>query len=150
MGMTRRWLAQNLLIQTNIKLSMSRSCDRWQEEQILNQSTSHHIFIRIILFNFRVQVGSGELLKFQTHYRPLLKASMTTLRKRDKKQEKLRSEEAAKRKKMTEPIILHGPKRGKGRRTHQRKVKALLKQEESQKKFREREEAMKKSEATYV
>ena len=74
---------------------------------------------------------------------------MTTLRKRDKKQEKLRSEEAAKRRKhMTEPIVLDGPKRGKGRRTHQRKVKALLKQEESQKKYREREEARIKSEAT--
>ena len=76
---------------------------------------------------------------------------MTTLRKRDKKQEKLRSEEAAKRRKhMTEPIVLDGPKRGKGRRTHQRKVKALLKQEESQKKYREREEARMKSEATGV
>lgn len=49
---------------------------------------------------------------------------------------------------MTEPIVLDGPKRGKGRRTHQRKVKALLKQEESQKKYREREEARIKSEAT--
>jgi len=76
---------------------------------------------------------------------------MTTLRKRDKKQEKLRAEEAAKRKKkMTETIILDGPKRGKGRRTHQRKFKAFLKQEESQKKYREREEARKKSEATVV
>ena len=51
---------------------------------------------------------------------------------------------------MTEPIVLDGPKRGKGRRTHQRKVKALLKQEESQKKYREREEARMKSEATGV
>jgi len=72
---------------------------------------------------------------------------MTTLRKRDKKQEKLRSEEAAKRKKkMSETITLDGPNRGNGRRTHQRKVKALLKQEESQKKFREREEARKRAE----
>jgi len=102
-------------------------------------------------YSILIQVGSGELLKFQAHYGSLLKASMTTLRKRDKKQERLRSEEAAKRKKkMTEPVILDGPKRGKGRRTHQRKVKALLKQEESQKKYREREEARKKSEATVV
>ena len=99
----------------------------------------YYIFIWIILFNFIVQVGSSQLLKFQAHYGYLLKASMTTLRKRDKKQEKLRSEEAAKRKKkMTEPILLDGPKRGKGRRTHQCKVRALLKQEESQKKYRER------------
>ena len=130
---------------------MSRASDRRQKEQVLNQSTYYHILIWIILFNFGVQVGSGELLKFQAHYGSLLKASMLTLHKRDKKQEKLRSEEAAKRKKkMTETIILDGPKRGKGRRAHQRKVKALLKQEESQKKYREREEARKKSEATVV
>jgi len=51
---------------------------------------------------------------------------------------------------MTEPIILDGLKRGKGGRTYQRKVKALLKHKESQKKFREREEVRKKSEATVV
>lgn len=75
---------------------------------------------------------------------------MTTLRKRDKKREKLRSEEAAKRKKaMTEPIVLDGPKRGKGRRQHQRKIKALLKQQESQRKHQEREaeEAKKKAQS---
>ena len=49
-----------------------------------------------------------------------------------------------------EPVILDGPKQGKGRRTHQYKVKALLKQEVSQKKYRAREEARKKSEATVV
>ena len=49
---------------------------------------------------------------------------------------------------MSEPIILDGPK---GRRMHQRKVRALLTQEESQKKYREREEeARKKSEGTVV
>jgi signal recognition particle subunit SRP14 len=72
---------------------------------------------------------------------------MTTLRKRDKKREKLRSEEAAKRRKdMTEPIVLDGSNRGKGRRKYQRKLKALLKQRESQKKHQEREEAKKESE----
>jgi len=78
MGMTIPWPAQNLLIQTNINVSF---------EQVLNQSMYHLIFIWIMLFNFRVQVGSGELLKFQAHYGSLLKASMTTLRKRDKQQE---------------------------------------------------------------
>ena len=78
----------------------------------------------------------------------LLKASMTTLRKRDKRREKLRAEEAAKRKKkMTEPIVLDGAKRGKGRKQRQRKIKALIKQEGSQKKFQEREEERKKAEA---
>ena len=68
------------------------------------------------------------------------------LRKRDKKREKTRAEEAAKRRhKMTEPIVLDGQKRGKGRRLRQRKIKALLKQQASQKKFQEREEARKQA-----
>ncbi|KDR85982.1 hypothetical protein GALMADRAFT_397356 [Galerina marginata CBS 339.88] len=97
---------------------------------------------------FSTKVESSELLKFHAHYGNLLKASMTTLRKRDKKREKLRSEEAAKRKKlMTEPIVLDGHKRGKGRRQQQRKIKALLKQQESQKKYQEREEERLKAEA---
>jgi signal recognition particle subunit SRP14 len=95
---------------------------------------------------FSTRVESGELLKFHAHYGNLLKASMTTLRKRDKKREKLRTEEAAKRKKqMTEPIVLGGHKRGKGRRQQQRKIKALLKQQESQKKHQEREEERRKT-----
>jgi signal recognition particle subunit SRP14 len=44
---------------------------------------------------------------------------------------------------MTEAVILDGHKRGKGRRQRQRKIKALLKQQASQKKFQEREEARK-------
>jgi len=96
---------------------------------------------------FSTRVEPGELLKFQAHYGNLLKASMTTLRKRDKKREKLRAEEASKRKKeMTEPIVLDGHKRGKGRRQQQRKIKALLKQQESQKRHQEREEERRKAE----
>ena len=45
---------------------------------------------------------------------------------------------------MTEPIVLDGLK------THQRKVKALLKQKESQKKYWEKEETRKQREATVV
>jgi len=94
------------------------------------------------------KVGSEELLRFQSHYGSLLKASMTmTLRKRDKKREKLRAEEATKRRqKMTEPVDLGGNKRGKGRRQRQRKIKALLKQQASQAKHEQREEARKKIE----
>lgn len=93
------------------------------------------------------QVEPDRLLEFHAHYGSLLKASMTTLRKRDKKREKSRSEEAAKRKqRMTEPIVLDGKKRGKGRRKRQRKIKALLKQQESQKKHKERNEAKQKVE----
>ncbi|PPR02723.1 hypothetical protein CVT26_009434 [Gymnopilus dilepis] len=95
---------------------------------------------------FSTVVKADELPKFNAHYGNLLKTAMTaTMRKRDKKREKIRAEEAAKRKqKMTEPVALTGRKRGKGRRQRQRQIKALLKQQESQKKFKEREEARKK------
>ena len=100
-----------------------------------------HFFLPIANPHSRFQVDSKQLLKFHAIYGSLLKASMTSLRKRDKKRDKHRVEEAAKRKKqMTEPIVLDGNKRGSGRRQRQRKIKALLKQQESQRKFREREE----------
>ncbi|KAG6873490.1 hypothetical protein C0992_008716 [Termitomyces sp. T32_za158] len=87
------------------------------------------------------KVESGHLEKFYAAYGSLLKASMTTLRKRDKKREKIRSEQAATRKKkMTESLVADGPKRGNGRRKRQRQVKAMMKQQESQQKFKEREE----------
>ena len=67
---------------------------------------------------------------------------MSTLRKRDKKREKVNAEQAAKRKKrMTEAVKIDGPKRGSGRRKRQRQIKAVVKQQDSQKKFQEREEA---------
>ncbi|KAF9528127.1 hypothetical protein CPB83DRAFT_854942 [Crepidotus variabilis] len=95
---------------------------------------------------FSTKVDSSQLLKFQAVYGSLLKASMTTLRKRDKKRERTRQDEATKRRqKMTAPIILEGHKRGKGRRQRQRKLKALVKQQDSQKKFQEREEERKKA-----
>ena len=88
---------------------------------------------------------ASQLDKFNAIYGSLLKASMTTLRKRDKKREKQRSEQAARRrKKMTELVVVEGPKRGNGRRIRQRKIKAAMKQQEAQRKFREREEILKK------
>jgi len=93
------------------------------------------------------QVDPSQLTKFNAIYGSLLKSSMTTLRKRDKKKEKSRSEQAARRKKkMTEPVVVEGPKRGSGRRIRQRKIKAVAKQQEAQKTFREREEKLKKEE----
>ncbi|KAF8626440.1 hypothetical protein AX15_004874 [Amanita polypyramis BW_CC] len=91
---------------------------------------------------FSTKVAPGDLDKFYSTYGSLLKSSMsTTLRKRDKKREKSRAEQAARRKKrMTEPVVVEGPKRGKGRRKRQRLVKAALKQQESQRMFKEREE----------
>ncbi|RXW23087.1 hypothetical protein EST38_g2764 [Candolleomyces aberdarensis] len=97
--------------------------------------------------NFSTKVSSSELNKFHAAYGSLLKSSMGELRKRDKKREKANAEQAAKRKKrMTEPVTVEGPKRGNGRRKRQRQLKAALKQQESQKKFKEREEVRKKAE----
>ncbi|KAJ7784804.1 hypothetical protein B0H14DRAFT_2958952 [Mycena olivaceomarginata] len=46
------------------------------------------------------------------------------------------------KKKMTEPVVVDGPKRGNGRRKRQRQLKAAGgKQEESQRKAKQREEA---------
>ena len=87
-----------------------------------------------------VQVQSGALDKFHSAYGALLKSSMPKLRKRDKKREKERADRAAARKKrMLEPVKIKGSKRGKGRRKRTRCIKAFLKQEESRKKFQERE-----------
>lgn len=72
---------------------------------------------------------------------------MATLRRRDKKREKQHADEAAKRKRrMTLPIAIEGPKRGNGRRQRQRRVKAALKQDEAKVKFEAREEAAKEKE----
>ncbi|KAG5638925.1 hypothetical protein H0H81_008694 [Sphagnurus paluster] len=98
---------------------------------------------------FSTEIESGQLQKFHAAYGALLKGSMTTLRKRDKKRDKTRSEQAARRKKkMTEPVVVDGPKRGGGRRKRQRQVKAAIKQQESQRKFKEREESKRKAQAS--
>lgn len=90
--------------------------------------------------NFSTKIEPGQLDKFHAVYGSLLKASMTTLRKRDKKREKQRAEEAARRKRrMAEPIVIEGPKRGNGRKKRQRRIKAAVKQRESQLKAKERE-----------
>lgn len=116
----------------------------WRQQQLLDQGACR-VSVRLILRLKRFstsQVVSGELNKFYAAYGSFLKSAMSTLRKRDKKREKLNAEQAAKRKKrMTEPVKIDGPKRGSGRRKRQRQVKAALKQQESQKKFKEREEA---------
>ncbi|KAJ7157297.1 signal recognition particle, SRP9/SRP14 subunit [Mycena filopes] len=91
---------------------------------------------------FSTRVNSNELDKFHHAYGALLKASMSALRKRDKKREKQRAEQVARRKKkMTEPVVVEGPKRGNGRRKRQRLLKAVAKQQDSQQKAKQREEA---------
>lgn len=91
---------------------------------------------------FSTRVEPGHLDRFHSAYGALLKASMTTLRKRDKKREKQRAEQHAIRKKrLAEPIDVEGPKRGSGRKKRQRRVKAAIKQQEAKQKMAEREEA---------
>ncbi|KAI0778856.1 signal recognition particle, SRP9/SRP14 subunit [Trametes elegans] len=94
-------------------------------------------------------VQPADLDKFHSAYGSLLKSSMSTLRKRDKKREKHRAEEAARKKRrLQEQIVIEGAKRGNGRRKRQRKIKAALKLEESKKKAQEREEAKARAKAS--
>ncbi|THH09205.1 hypothetical protein EW146_g8748 [Bondarzewia mesenterica] len=95
---------------------------------------------------FSTRVEPGQLDKFHSAYGALLKSSMTTLRKRDKKREKQRAEQLAVRKKrLAEPIVIEGSKRGAGRKKRQRRIKAAVKQEEAKRRVAEREEAQAKS-----
>ncbi len=56
----------------------------------------------------------------------------------------MKQDQILKRKKrMTEPVVVDGPKRGAGRRKRQRQIKAAIKQADAQKKFKEREEKRK-------
>ncbi|KAI5998213.1 signal recognition particle, SRP9/SRP14 subunit [Pisolithus albus] len=90
---------------------------------------------------FSTHVKSADLMKFHAAYGSLLKASFTTLRKRDKKREKQRAEQAARRKqRMAEPVVINGPKRGNGRKKRQRQVKAALKLEAAKERAAKREE----------
>ncbi|KAG0697732.1 signal recognition particle, SRP9/SRP14 subunit [Suillus ampliporus] len=91
---------------------------------------------------FSTKILSTDLDKFHSAYGALLKVSMTTLRKRDKKREKQRAEQLAKKKqRMADPVVINGPKRGNGRHKRQRQVKAALKHEEMKERAAKREEA---------
>jgi len=95
------------------------------------------------------QVKPDQLGDFHAAYGALLKSSMTSLRKRDKKREKLRAEEMARRKKrITEHIIIKGAKRGAGRRKRQRLIKASTRLEEAKKKAVQKEETKARAKAT--
>ncbi|KAJ8078464.1 hypothetical protein PM082_012746 [Marasmius tenuissimus] len=95
---------------------------------------------------FSTRVSSGQLPAFHREYGTLLKGSMTTLRKRDKKREKQRAEQVALRKKrLNEPVVVDGAKRGKGRSRRQRQMKAAIKQQEALQQAKAREEAKAKA-----
>ncbi|KAI0299828.1 signal recognition particle, SRP9/SRP14 subunit [Russula brevipes] len=97
---------------------------------------------------FSTHTTSGQLDKFLNTYGALLKSSMSTLRKRDKKREKVRAEKlAARKQRLAEPISIEGPKRGKGRRKRQRRIKAALKQEAARQRLQEKQEAKEKIKA---
>ncbi|EJU02651.1 signal recognition particle SRP9/SRP14 subunit [Dacryopinax primogenitus] len=80
---------------------------------------------------FSTRISPNDLEKYHSAYGTLLKKSMSTLRKRDRKREKLRADlQAQREKRLMEDIKVDGPKRGNGRRKRQRQVKALRKQQE--------------------
>jgi len=67
---------------------------------------------------------------------------MSTLRKRDKKREKLRADELAKKKKrLTQEVVISGPKRGAGRKKRKRLIAAAVKLAEFKKKAAEKDGA---------
>ncbi|KIP03908.1 hypothetical protein PHLGIDRAFT_94205 [Phlebiopsis gigantea 11061_1 CR5-6] len=99
--------------------------------------------------NFSTRVEPGQLEAFHVVYGSLLKASMTSMRKRDKKREKQRQEEATRRKRrLAEDTVVDGAKRGSGRHKRQRRLKAALKQEDARKRVKEREEARSKTKSS--
>ncbi|KAK7458872.1 hypothetical protein VKT23_009882 [Stygiomarasmius scandens] len=100
---------------------------------------------------FSTRVLPADLPAFHATYGALLKSSMTTLRKRDKKREKQRAEAVVvKKKKLSEPVKIDGPKRGNGRKKRQRQIKAAIKRDEALKaaeqKQKEKEEKKKQAE----
>jgi signal recognition particle subunit SRP14 len=86
-------------------------------------------------------VLSNSLPSFHAQYGALLKSTMTqTLRKRDKKKEKVRLEQLAlRKKKIMEGVQVVGPKRGNRRRKRVRLSKVKERLEESRRRFEERE-----------
>jgi len=102
--------------------------------------------IAIPELDFSSQIISGQLDTFLNAYGTLLKSSMSTLRKRDKKRERVRAEKlAARKQRLAEPVSIEGPKRGKGRRKRQRRVKAALKQEATRQRMQKKQEAKEKT-----
>jgi hypothetical protein len=98
-------------------------------------------FIRVYLSHTQ-QVQPADLNKFHSEYGTLLKASMSTLRKRDKKREKLRADELVKKKKRaTEEVIISGPKRGAGRKKRKRLIATAAKLAAFKKKMAEKDAA---------
>ena len=88
------------------------------------------------------QVEPDDLERFHSEYGTLLKSSMSTLRKRDKKRERLRAEELTKKKRrLTEEVAVSGPKRGPGRKKRKRLISAAVKLAEFKRRAAEKDAA---------
>jgi hypothetical protein len=86
------------------------------------------------------QITIDQLPMFHATLGALLKSSMNTMRKRDKKRERLKSDKiAARKKRLQEPINVTGSKRGSGRRKRQRLLKAVQKREMTVRRQEEKE-----------
>ncbi|KAG8739485.1 hypothetical protein FRC10_005581 [Ceratobasidium sp. 414] len=95
---------------------------------------------------FSTAVSSAQLPKFHAAYSALLRQSMPGLRKRDKKKEKVKAEQAtARRAKFETDVVVTGAKRGNGRAQRQRKVKAAIKQQEARRLIAERQQNKQKA-----
>ncbi|KZO96422.1 signal recognition particle, SRP9/SRP14 subunit [Calocera viscosa TUFC12733] len=111
------------------------------EYSVLLRATDGHT-------KFSTRIQPDELEKYHAAYGALLKSSMTTLRKRDRKREKQRAElQAQRRKKLSEELKVDGPKRGNGRKKRQRQDKALQKQQEAKERIEKAKEAREKAAA---
>ena len=67
---------------------------------------------------------------------------MSTLRKRDKKRERLRAEGLAKKKKrLMEEVVVSGPKRGAGRKKRKRLISSAVRLAEFKKRAAEKDAA---------
>ena len=88
------------------------------------------------------QVEPSDLETFHSEYGTLLKASMSTLRKRDKKREKLKAEALTqKKKRLMEEVTVSGPKRGAGRKKRKRLITAAVRLAEFKKRAAEKDTA---------
>ena len=88
------------------------------------------------------QVEPADLERFHSEYGTLLKTSMSTLRKRDKKREKIRAEELAKKKKrVMDEVVVSGPKRGAGRKKRKRLISTAVKLAEFKRRAAEKDAA---------
>ncbi|KIO24178.1 hypothetical protein M407DRAFT_77291, partial [Tulasnella calospora MUT 4182] len=134
------WLTQKRYTYDPNGEAAAASQDDGAEYKCLLRATDGHV-------KFETLILSAELGKFHAVYAALLKASMSTLRKRDKKKEKQRAEQAALwKKKLAEDIVIEGPKRGNGRRKRVRRIKAAIRQDEERKTAAKRDEQRLKSE----